>query len=88
VFYGYLTGAALDPKRSKNISPNATWDELLVNNFKVIKVHIPEDEADEDWEGGAITGLSDDKIQIWTDNSKLETHIKTVSAAGFAKRKV
>jgi hypothetical protein len=97
VFYGYLTGAALNPTRSKNISPSAIWDELLVNNFKIIKVHVAEEESDEDWEGGvkadgtvftAIDGLPDDKIQLWTDNGGLETHIKTVSAAGFAKRKV
>jgi len=97
VFYGYLTGAALNPKRSKNISPSATWDELLVNNFKVIKVHVPEQESGEDWTGGvkadgtvvtAIPGLPDDKIKIWTKNSGLETHIKTVSAAEFTKRKV
>ena len=97
VFQGYLTGAALNPTRSKNISPSATWDELLVNNFKIIKVHVAKEESDEDWEGGvradgtvftAIDGLPDDKIQLWKDNSGLETHIKTVSAAEFAKRKV
>jgi len=97
VFYGYLTGAALNPKRSKNISPSATWDELLVNNFKVIKLHVPEDLSDEDWTGGvaadgtvvtAVDGLPDKKIQVWTKNSDLELHIKKVSAAGFAKRKI
>ena len=68
-----------------------------MNNFKVIKVHVPEQESDEDWEGvvkadgtvvTAIPGLPDDKIQLWKDNSGLETHIKTVSAAEFTKRKV
>ena len=70
---------------------------MILNNFKIIKVHVAKEESDEDWEGGvradgtvftAIDGLPDDKIKIWTKNSGLETHIKTVSAAEFAKRKV
>jgi len=96
VFYGHLFGTVLNPKRSAQISPNATWDELIVNNFEVIKVHIPEDLSDEDWEGAvrpdgtvvtAIAGLPDNKIQLWTDNSKLEAYIKKVSATEFSKRK-
>ena len=67
-----------------------------MNNFEVIKVHVPEDLSDEDWEGAvrpdgtvvtAITGLPDNKIQLWKDNSKLEAYIKKVSATEFSKRK-
>ena len=62
-------------KSDPDSGEKAAWDELLVNKFKIKKVHVGEEYAP-DFEGDKdIHGLP---IQTWDSNNDLAKHISSI----------
>ena len=55
------------------------WDELVVNNFQIKKVHVGETYSDEDWTEDDFPA----PYQIWTDNTELAKHISSIAKKGI-----
>ena len=69
--------------RTLNVDPDSgdipQWDELVVNNFTIKKVHVGEVYAD-DFEGDDdIHGLS---FQTWNSDQTLSAHIASIVKKG------
>ena len=69
-------------KRTLKVDPDSgdlpEWDELVVNNFKIVKVHVSEVYA-EDFEGEDALDMYGLPFTAWNSNSRLMNHIsKTV----------
>jgi hypothetical protein len=73
VFTDYVKSREL--KSDPDSGEKAAWDELLVNKFKIKKVHVGEEYAP-DFEGDKdIHGLP---IQTWDSNNDLAKHISSI----------
>ena len=69
--------------RTLNVDPDSgdvpQWDELVVNNFTIKKIHVGQEFAD-DFEGDAdIYGFP---FQTWNDDAKLSDHITKIVKKG------
>ena len=85
IFYGYMKKRATDE----------SWDEQIVNNFKIIKVHLlpdtrgfttlPKGSDNIKNYGGFVKQLKDKKIKHaqWRDTQALEIYIRDVARKGI-----
>ena len=81
IFYGYA--------KSKRMTDNA-WDELIVNNIKIKKLHyLPKDEEVEDEEQQENIDAFVEKYKIpakaWSNSSELEIYTREVVAKEIKK---
>ena len=84
--YSKKLGSILtDYTKKRTLDPNpdsgdkAMWDELVVNNFKIQKIHVgpefaPDFEEDDDIEGFPF--------ERWNDDQKLSDHIAKIVKKG------
>ena len=55
------------------------WDELVVNNFKIIKIHVGPEYAEDFQDDDDIDGFP---FQTWNDDAKLSDHITKIVKKG------
>ena len=61
------------------VQTTSDWDELVVNNFQIKKVHVGETYSDEDWTKDDFPA----PYRIWTDNTALAKHISSIAKKGI-----
>ena len=76
IFYGYV--------KSKRQTDNA-WDEQIVNNIKVTKVHVWKTNRDDVWGpdeiGQHITDVKKWPIKVWDASIEIEIYTREVAQA-------
>ena len=71
--------------RTLNVDPDSgdipQWDELVVNNFTIKKVHVGEVYAS-DFEGDDALDMYGLPFQTWNSDTKLSDHISNIVKKG------
>ena len=69
--------------RTLNVDPDSgdvpQWDELVINNFKIKKIHVGQEYADDFMDDKDIEGFP---FQLWTDDKELSDHITKIVKKG------
>ena len=69
--------------RTLNVDPDSgdvpQWDELVVNNFTIKKIHVGQEYAEDFQDDDDIDGFP---FQTWNDDAKLSDHITKIVKKG------
>ena len=69
--------------RTLNVDPDSgdvpQWDELVVNNFTIKKIHVGQEYAEDFQDDDDIDGFP---FEMWNDDQKLSDHIAKIVKKG------
>ena len=69
--------------RTLNVDPDSgdvpQWDELVINNFKIKKIHVGQEYAEDFQDDEDIDGFP---FELWNDDAKLSDHIAKIVKKG------
>ena len=74
IFTDYTKSRTL--KTDPDSGDTSDWDELVINNFKIKKIHVGEEFAEDFEDDTDIMGIP---IMVWNDHEKLSSHLSAIS---------
>jgi hypothetical protein len=77
IFTDYTKSRTL--KTDPDSGDTSDWDELVINNFKIKKIHVGEEFAEDFEDDTDIMGIP---IMVWNDHEKLSSHLSAISKEG------
>ena len=80
LLFGEYTIRKLYPYETLKTNPDsgetADWDELVINNFKIKKIHVGEEFAEDFEDDTDIMGIP---IMVWDDHEKLSSYFSKIN---------